>query len=116
MPPRAAGPPHAFDEAFYVLDGELTFQLRNRIIIARAPFRAQSATRVALLASSDQAFSRGFGQSAGWGVQRSAHGDPEPPSSLADTLEAEPLVEPDCRVADMDVERHRGVALGCSCE
>ena len=38
MPAGAAGPPlhaHAFDEAFYVLDGELTFQLRNRIITAK---------------------------------------------------------------------------------
>lgn len=33
MPAGAPGPPlhsHAFDEAFYVLDGELTFQVGNR--------------------------------------------------------------------------------------
>ncbi len=38
MPAGAPGPPlhsHPFDEAFYVLDGELTFQLRNRITIAK---------------------------------------------------------------------------------
>ncbi len=32
MPANAAGPPlhsHAFDEAFYILDGELTFQLAD---------------------------------------------------------------------------------------
>src|SRR3954471_4552187 len=34
VPPRWQGPPlhhHAFDEAFYVLDGELTFQLGNEL-------------------------------------------------------------------------------------
>lgn len=33
-PPRWAGPPlhhHAFDEAFYVLDGQLTFQLGDQL-------------------------------------------------------------------------------------
>lgn len=37
MPPNAAGPPlhtHDFDEAFYVLDGELTFHLDGKLIIA----------------------------------------------------------------------------------
>jgi quercetin dioxygenase-like cupin family protein len=39
MPAGAAGPPlhsHAFDEAFYVLDGELTFQVRDQLITAHA--------------------------------------------------------------------------------
>jgi quercetin dioxygenase-like cupin family protein len=39
MPAGAAGPPlhsHAFDEAFYVLDGELTFQLDEELITACA--------------------------------------------------------------------------------
>jgi quercetin dioxygenase-like cupin family protein len=34
MPPAALGPPlhsHAFDEAFYVLDGELSFQLDEQV-------------------------------------------------------------------------------------
>jgi quercetin dioxygenase-like cupin family protein len=38
MPAGAAGPPlhaHAFEEAFYVLDGELTFQLRDERIVAQ---------------------------------------------------------------------------------
>jgi quercetin dioxygenase-like cupin family protein len=38
MPPGAEGPPlhtHDFDEAFYVLDGELTFQLGDELITAR---------------------------------------------------------------------------------
>jgi quercetin dioxygenase-like cupin family protein len=38
MPAGAAGPPlhsHAFDEAFYVLDGELILQLRDRKTIAK---------------------------------------------------------------------------------
>jgi len=38
MPAGAPGPPlhsHDFDEAFYVLDGELTFQLGNRKSIAK---------------------------------------------------------------------------------
>jgi quercetin dioxygenase-like cupin family protein len=38
MPAGAAGPPlhsHAFDEAFYVLDGELTFQLRDEQTVAQ---------------------------------------------------------------------------------
>jgi mannose-6-phosphate isomerase-like protein (cupin superfamily) len=38
MPADAAGPPlhsHAFDEAFYVLEGELTFQIQDDLIIAR---------------------------------------------------------------------------------
>jgi len=38
-PPPGAGPPlhyHDFDEAFYVLDGELTFQLRDQRIQVRA--------------------------------------------------------------------------------
>jgi quercetin dioxygenase-like cupin family protein len=38
MPPGAKGPPlhtHDFDEAFYVLDGELTFQLGDELITAR---------------------------------------------------------------------------------
>ncbi len=37
MPAAAPGPPlhsHAFDEAFYVLDGELTFQLHDRVTTA----------------------------------------------------------------------------------
>lgn len=39
MPARAPGPPlhaHAFDEAFYVLDGPLTFQLGNQQTTAEA--------------------------------------------------------------------------------
>ncbi len=39
MPAGAPGPPlhsHAFDEAFYVLDGELTFQLGDRKSVANA--------------------------------------------------------------------------------
>jgi mannose-6-phosphate isomerase-like protein (cupin superfamily) len=39
MPARAPGPPlhsHAFDEAFYILDGELTFQLGNEQTTAKA--------------------------------------------------------------------------------
>ena len=39
MPAGAPGPPlhsHAFDEAFYVLDGELTFQLDDQVTTARA--------------------------------------------------------------------------------
>jgi quercetin dioxygenase-like cupin family protein len=39
VPPRWAGPPlhrHDFDEAFYVLDGELTFQLGNELLTATA--------------------------------------------------------------------------------
>ncbi len=39
MPAGAAGPPlhkHDFDEAFYVLDGELTFQVGGELLIARA--------------------------------------------------------------------------------
>jgi quercetin dioxygenase-like cupin family protein len=38
-PPPGTGPPlhhHNFDEAFYVLDGELTFQLRDERVRARA--------------------------------------------------------------------------------
>jgi quercetin dioxygenase-like cupin family protein len=38
-PPAGAGPPlhhHDFDEAFYVLEGELTFQLRDERIQVRA--------------------------------------------------------------------------------
>jgi quercetin dioxygenase-like cupin family protein len=37
LPPRWAGPPlhrHDFDEAFYVLDGELTFELAGERIVA----------------------------------------------------------------------------------
>jgi quercetin dioxygenase-like cupin family protein len=39
MPPGAAGPPlhtHAFDETFFVLDGELTFQVGDEVRVARA--------------------------------------------------------------------------------
>jgi quercetin dioxygenase-like cupin family protein len=39
VPPHWEGPPlhhHAFDEAFYVLDGELTFQLGGRLRTATA--------------------------------------------------------------------------------
>jgi quercetin dioxygenase-like cupin family protein len=39
MPARAAGPPlhtHAFDETFFVLAGELTFQLGDEVRVARA--------------------------------------------------------------------------------
>lgn len=39
MPASAPGPPlhsHAFDEAFYVLDGELTFQVDDQVTTARA--------------------------------------------------------------------------------
>jgi quercetin dioxygenase-like cupin family protein len=39
MPAGAPGPPlhsHAFDEAFYVLDGELTFQLDDQVTAAGA--------------------------------------------------------------------------------
>ena len=37
VPPRWDGPPlhhHAFDESFYVLDGELTFQLGDELATA----------------------------------------------------------------------------------
>jgi quercetin dioxygenase-like cupin family protein len=37
VPPRWAGPPlhrHAFDEAFYVLDGRLTFQVGDELLTA----------------------------------------------------------------------------------
>jgi quercetin dioxygenase-like cupin family protein len=39
VPPRWQGPPlhhHEFDEAFYVLDGELTFQVEDAVITKRA--------------------------------------------------------------------------------
>ena len=39
MPDGAAGPPlhsHAFDEAFYVLDGELLFKVDQDLVTARA--------------------------------------------------------------------------------
>jgi quercetin dioxygenase-like cupin family protein len=39
VPARAKGPflhKHDFDEAFYMLDGELTFQLEDELITARA--------------------------------------------------------------------------------
>jgi Cupin domain len=39
MPAGAAGPPlhtHTFDETFYVLEGELTFQVGNEVRVARA--------------------------------------------------------------------------------
>ncbi len=39
MPPGAAGPPlhsHEFDETFYVLEGELTFQLGDELVVAGA--------------------------------------------------------------------------------
>jgi quercetin dioxygenase-like cupin family protein len=39
MPPGAKGPPlhtHAFDETFYVLEGEVTFQLGTQLTIAQA--------------------------------------------------------------------------------
>ena len=39
VPPHSAGPPlhvHDFDEAFYVIEGELTFQLGGAILRARA--------------------------------------------------------------------------------
>jgi len=39
MPARAPGPPlhsHEFDEAFYILDGDLTFQLGDERVIAAA--------------------------------------------------------------------------------
>lgn len=39
MPPGAAGPPlhkHDFDEAFYVLDGELTFHLDGNLVTVGA--------------------------------------------------------------------------------
>ncbi|CUR56581.1 hypothetical protein NOCA2350073 [metagenome] len=35
VPPRSPGPPlhtHAFDEAFYLLEGELTFQIADSLI------------------------------------------------------------------------------------
>jgi quercetin dioxygenase-like cupin family protein len=38
-PPGSKGPPlhhHAFDEAFYVLEGELTFQLRDEVFTRRS--------------------------------------------------------------------------------
>jgi quercetin dioxygenase-like cupin family protein len=38
IPAHAEGPPlhvHDFDEAFYVLDGELTFQVGDKVTIAR---------------------------------------------------------------------------------
>jgi mannose-6-phosphate isomerase-like protein (cupin superfamily) len=38
VPAGWGGPPlhyHDFDEAFYVLDGELTFQLRDELVVAR---------------------------------------------------------------------------------
>jgi quercetin dioxygenase-like cupin family protein len=49
MPAGAPGPPlhsHAFDEAFYVLDGELTFQLRNKQTTAKAGELAFAPRRV----------------------------------------------------------------------
>ena len=39
MPAGAKGPPlheHDFDEAFYVIEGELTFQVEDQLITARA--------------------------------------------------------------------------------
>ncbi len=39
MPAGAAGPPlhsHAFDEAFYIIEGELTFQLDDQLTVANA--------------------------------------------------------------------------------
>jgi quercetin dioxygenase-like cupin family protein len=39
IPAGAAGPPlhsHAFDEAFYVLEGELTFQLEEEVMTAHS--------------------------------------------------------------------------------
>jgi quercetin dioxygenase-like cupin family protein len=39
VPPHTAGPPlhtHGFDEAFYMLEGELVFQLRNRLVTKAA--------------------------------------------------------------------------------
>ncbi len=39
MPAGAPGPPlhsHAFDEAFYILEGELTLQLGNQLTVANA--------------------------------------------------------------------------------
>jgi hypothetical protein len=39
VPPAWEGPPlhhHGWDEAFYVLTGELTFQLANRVVAKRA--------------------------------------------------------------------------------
>lgn len=38
MPPGATGPPvhtHAFDEGFYVLEGELTFRVDEQLVTAR---------------------------------------------------------------------------------
>jgi quercetin dioxygenase-like cupin family protein len=39
LPPRWAGPPlhkHDFDEGFYVLEGELTFQVQDAVVTKRA--------------------------------------------------------------------------------
>ncbi|MEA2331971.1 MAG: hypothetical protein QOH58_2109, partial [Thermoleophilaceae bacterium] len=39
VPARTKGPPlhkHDFDEAFYVLDGELTFQVEDQLVTAGA--------------------------------------------------------------------------------
>jgi quercetin dioxygenase-like cupin family protein len=39
LPPHWAGPPlhrHDFDEAFYVLEGELTFQVEDEVAVKRA--------------------------------------------------------------------------------
>jgi quercetin dioxygenase-like cupin family protein len=39
MPAGSTGPPphrHGFDEAFYVIDGQLRFQVRDQLITARA--------------------------------------------------------------------------------
>jgi Cupin domain len=51
MPAGAAGPPlhtHEFDEAFYVLEGELTFQLDDELITAGpAEFRLHTGRRPA---------------------------------------------------------------------
>jgi quercetin dioxygenase-like cupin family protein len=38
VPPRAKGPPlhkHDFDEAFYILEGELVFQVDDQLVTAR---------------------------------------------------------------------------------
>lgn len=39
VPPRTQGPPlhrHDFDEAFYMVDGELTFQVEDELVVAKA--------------------------------------------------------------------------------
>jgi quercetin dioxygenase-like cupin family protein len=46
VPPHSAGPPlhaHDFDEAFYMLEGELILQVENALIKGRGRARLRSA-------------------------------------------------------------------------